>query len=201
MFSYMMSGFAVGMSLIVSIGAQNAFVLKQGLKQQHVFWVCVICALSDSILILLGVLGFARVIEHYPDIIIFSKYIGAGFLFYYGMHHAISAFKSTEVLAPSDQLTEHFLQVLMICLAFTWLNPHVYLDTVILIGSISTQYALGKWWFALGAVCASWFFFFSLGYGAKILTPWFQHPKAWKILDAIIACTMWGVAVSLILSI
>ena len=98
MFSYMMSGFAVGMSLIVSIGAQNAFVLKQGLKQQHVFWVCVICALSDSILILLGVLGFARVIEHYPDIVIFSKYIGAGFLFYYGLHDAISAFKSKEVL-------------------------------------------------------------------------------------------------------
>ncbi|PWF33015.1 amino acid transporter, partial [Yersinia pestis] len=106
-------------------------------------------------------LGFARVIEHYPDIVIFSKYIGAGFLFYYGLRHAISAFKSTEVLAPSDQLIEHFLQVLMICLAFTWLNPHVYLDTVILIGSISTQYALGKWWFALGAICASWFFFFS----------------------------------------
>ena len=194
-------GLLVGLSLIVAIGAQNAFVLKQGLKQQHVFWVCVICALSDSILILLGVLGFARVIEHYPDIIIFSKYIGAGFLFYYGLQHAINAFKSTEVLAPSDQVTAHFLQVLMICLAFTWLNPHVYLETVILIGSISTQYSLGKWWFALGAVCASWFFFFSLGYGAKILTPWFQHRHAWKVLDALIACTMWIVAGSLILSI
>ncbi|MFV5502418.1 LysE/ArgO family amino acid transporter [Acinetobacter sp. 226] len=201
MFSYMVSGFAVGMSLIVSIGAQNAFVLKQGLKQQHVFWVCVICALSDSILILLGVFGFARVIEHYPHIVMFSKYIGAGFLFYYGLQHAISAFKSTEVLALSDQATEHFVQVLMICLAFTWLNPHVYLDTVILIGSISTQYSLGKEWFTLGAVLASWFFFFCLGYGAKILTPWFQHPKSWKILDAIIACTMWAIALSLIVSI
>ncbi|WP_411686271.1 LysE/ArgO family amino acid transporter [Acinetobacter pseudolwoffii] len=201
MFSYMVSGFAVGMSLIVSIGAQNAFVLKQGLKQQHIFLVCLTCALSDTILILLGVFGFTHIIEHYPNAVMFSKYIGAGFLFYYGLQHAISAFKSTEVLAPSDQVTAHFLQVLMICLAFTWLNPHVYLETVILIGSISTQYSLGKWWFALGAVCASWFFFFSLGYGAKILTPWFQHRHAWKVLDALIACTMWIVAGSLILSI
>ncbi|MDM1324573.1 LysE/ArgO family amino acid transporter [Acinetobacter pseudolwoffii] len=201
MFSYMVSGFAVGMSLIVSIGAQNAFVLKQGLKQQHIFLVCLTCALSDTILILLGVFGFAHIIEHYPNAVMFSKYIGAGFLFYYGLQHAINAFKSTEVLAPSDQVTAHFLQVLMICLAFTWLNPHVYLETVILIGSISTQYSLEKWWFALGAVCASWFFFFSLGYGAKILTPWFQHRHAWKVLDALIACTMWIVAGSLILSI
>ncbi|MGE8539458.1 MAG: LysE/ArgO family amino acid transporter [Acinetobacter sp.] len=201
MLSYVASGFAVGMSLIVSIGAQNAFVLKQGLKQQHVFWICVTCALSDTILILLGIFGFARVIEHYPNALMFSKYLGAGFLFYYGLQHAISAFKSTAILAPSEQFTEHFLRVLMICLAFTWLNPHVYLDTVILMGSISTQYSLGKWWFALGAVCASWLFFFSLGYGAKLLIPWFQHPRAWKVLDALIACTMWIVAGSLILSV
>lgn len=201
MLTYVASGFAVGMSLIVSIGAQNAFVLKQGLKQQHVFWICVTCALSDTILILLGIFGFARVIEHYPNALMFSKYLGAGFLFYYGLQHAISAFKSTAVLAPSEQFTEHFLRVLMICLAFTWLNPHVYLDTVILMGSISTQYSLGKWWFALGAVCASWLFFFSLGYGAKLLTPWFQHPRAWKVLDALIACTMWTIAGSLILSV
>lgn len=201
MLTYVASGFAVGMSLIVSIGAQNAFVLKQGLKQQHVFWICVTCALSDTILILLGIFGFARVIEHYPNALMFSKYLGAGFLFYYGLQHAISAFKSTAILAPSEQFTEHFLRVLMICLAFTWLNPHVYLDTVILMGSISTQYSLGKWWFALGAVCASWLFFFSLGYGAKLLIPWFQHPRAWKVLDALIACTMWIIAGSLILSV
>ena len=200
MFSYMVSGFAVGMSLIVSIGAQNAFVLKQGLKQQHVFWVCVICALSDSILILLGVFGFARVIEHYPHIVMFSKYIGAGFLFYYGLQHAISAFKSTEVLALSDQATEHFVQVLMICLAFTWLNPHVYLDTVILIGSISTQYSLGKEWFTLGAVLASWFFFL-FGIWRKNIDAVVSTSKSWKILDAIIACTMWAIALSLIVSI
>lgn len=201
MLTYVASGFAVGMSLIVSIGAQNAFVLKQGLKQQHVFWICVTCALSDTILILLGIFGFARVIEHYPNALMFSKYLGAGFLFYYGLQHAISAFKSTAILAPSEQFTEHFLRVLMICLAFTWLNLHVYLDTVILMGSISTQYSLGKWWFALGAVCASWLFFFSLGYGAKLLIPWFQHPRAWKVLDALIACTMWIIAGSLILSV
>lgn len=196
----MLSGFAVGLSLIVAIGAQNAFVLKQGLKREHIFWVCVVCALSDSILILLGIFGFAQVIEHYPSIVMIAKYLGAAFLFFYGLQHAISALKAADALEPSDNSAEHLLQVVLVCLALTWLNPHVYLDTVVLIGSISTQYLTGKWWFALGAMLASWSFFFVLGYGAKVLLPWFKKPQAWQVLDALIALTMWGIALSLWMS-
>ena len=201
MLSSLFSGFAVGLSLIVAIGAQNAFVLKQGLKQQYVFWICVICALSDSILILMGVAGFAQVIAHYPHVVMISKYLGALFLLVYGAQHFYSAYRMQQILSLDTDSPPSLKRMLMLCLAFTWLNPHVYLDTVILMGSISTQYKLYKWWFALGAVISSWFFFFSLGYGSKFLLAWFQNPKAWKVLDVIIGVIMWGIALSLLFTI
>lgn len=201
MLSSLFSGFAVGLSLIVAIGAQNAFVLKQGLKQQYVFWICVICALSDSILILMGVAGFAQVIAHYPHMVMISKYLGALFLLVYGAQHFYSAYRTQQTISLDTDSPSSLKRMLMLCLAFTWLNPHVYLDTVILMGSISTQYTLYKWWFALGAVISSWFFFFSLGYGSKFLLPWFQNPKAWKVLDVLIAMIMWGIAFSLLFNI
>ena len=201
MLSSLFSGFAVGLSLIVAIGAQNAFVLKQGLKQQYVFWICVICALSDSILILMGVAGFAQVIAHYPHVVMISKYLGALFLLVYGAQHFYNAYRTQQTLSLDTDSPPSLKRMLMLCLAFTWLNPHVYLDTVILMGSISTQYTLYKWWFALGAVISSWFFFFSLGYGSKFLLAWFQNPKAWKVLDVIIGVIMWGIALSLLFNI
>lgn len=200
MLNSLLSGFAIGLSLIVAIGAQNAFVLKQGLKQHYVFWICVICALSDSILILLGVAGFAQVIEHYPHVVVISKYLGALFLLIYGAQHFYSAYRIQQAISLNTDSPSSLQRIILLCLAFTWLNPHVYLDTVVLMGSIATQYALYKWWFALGAVISSWFFFFSLGYGAKLLLPWFQNPKAWKVLDVIIGMIMWGIALSLVLN-
>lgn len=199
MLHYVLSGFAVGLSLIIAIGAQNAFVLKQGLKRQHVFWVCVVCALSDTLLIMLGVFGFSHVLELYPYSISVARYVGAAFLFFYGLQHVMSAIRASGALNPSEKGAEQLLQVILVCLALTWLNPHVYLDTVVLIGSVSTQYIAGKWWFALGAALASWMFFFILGYGAKFLLPWFKKPQAWRILDALIAITMWAIALSLVL--
>lgn len=201
MLNSLLSGFAIGLSLIVAIGAQNAFVLKQGLKQQHVLWICIICAFSDSILILLGVAGFAQVIEHYPHVVIVSKYLGALFLLSYGGQHFYSAYKKEQTISLDTDSPSNLQRMILLCLAFTWLNPHVYLDTVVLMGSISTQYALYKWWFALGAVISSWLFFFSLGYGAKLLLPWFQNPKAWKVLDILIGMIMWGIALSLLFNI
>lgn len=195
------NGFMIGLSLIVAIGAQNAFVLKQGLKQHYIFWICLVCALSDSILILMGLVGFSKVIELYPNAILIAKYVGALFLIVYGSQHFYSAFKVSQSLEPTGKTSEHFIHIILICLAFTWLNPHVYLDTVILVGSISTQYEQSKWYFALGAVCASWLFFFSLGYGARYLLPWFQKPMAWKCLDLLIGLMMWGIALSLILTV
>ena len=197
MLSTYVQGIAVGMSLIIAIGAQNAFVLKQGLKKQFVFWVCFVCALSDSILIVLGVSGFSKVLQHYPEIIQFSKWAGALFLFCYGFQHALRAFKSQQGLEASPIEKHHLMNIVLLCLALTWLNPHVYLDTVILLGSISTQFEQPAY-FALGAVCASWLFFFALGYGARVLIPIFANPKAWNVLDAIIALVMWGIAISLL---
>lgn len=201
MLNSLSSGFAIGLSLIVAIGAQNAFVLKQGLKQHYVFWICVICALSDSILILMGIAGFARVIEYYPHVIVVSKYLGALFLLIYGAKHFYSAYRTEQAFTPDADSPSSLQNIVLMCLAFTWLNPHVYLDTVVLMGAISTQYALYKWCFALGAVISSWLFFFSLGYGAKLLLPCFQNASAWKLLDLLIGMIMWGIALSLLLNI
>ena len=195
-----LQGFAIGLSLIVAIGAQNAFVLKQGLKKQAVFWVCFVCALSDSILVVLGITGFATVIQLYPELVGFAKWAGAVFLLWYGLQHAIQAFKSNQSLHAGSQNEIKLSKIIIVCLALTWLNPHVYLDTVVLIGSISTQFEQTKLYFALGVITASWFFFFSLGYGARVLIPVFANPKAWKVLDVVIALIMWSIAISLMMT-
>ena len=195
-----LQGFAIGLSLIVAIGAQNAFVLKQGLKKQAVFWVCFVCALSDSILVVLGITGFATVIQLYPELVGFAKWAGAVFLLWYGLQHAIQAFQSNQSLHAGSQNEIQLSKIIMVCLALTWLNPHVYLDTVVLIGSISTQFEQTKLYFTLGVITASWFFFFSLGYGARVLIPVFANPKAWKVLDGVIALIMWSIAISLIMT-
>ncbi len=195
-----LQGFAIGLSLIVAIGAQNAFVLKQGLKKQAVFWVCFVCALSDSILVVLGITGFATVIQLYPELVGFAKWAGAVFLLWYGLQHAIQAFKSNQSLHAGSQNEIKLSKIIIVCLALTWLNPHVYLDTVVLIGSISTQFEQTKLYFALGVITASWFFFFSLGYGARVLIPVFANPQAWKVLDVVIALIMWSITISLIMT-
>lgn len=195
-----LQGFAIGLSLIVAIGAQNAFVLKQGLKKQAVFWVCFVCALSDSILVVLGITGFATVIQLYPELVGFAKWAGAVFLLWYGLQHAIQAFQSNQSLHAGSQNEIQLSKIIIVCLALTWLNPHVYLDTVVLIGSISTQFEQTKLYFALGVITASWFFFFSLGYGARVLIPVFANPQAWKVLDVVIALIMWSIAISLIMT-
>ena len=195
-----LQGFAIGLSLIVAIGAQNAFVLKQGLKKQAVFWVCFVCALSDSILVVLGITGFATVIQLYPELVGFAKWAGAVFLVWYGLQHAIQAFQANQSLHASSQNEIQLSKIIIVCLALTWLNPHVYLDTVVLIGSISTQFEQTKLYFTLGVITASWFFFFSLGYGARVLIPVFANPKAWKVLDVVIALIMWSIAISLMMT-
>lgn len=191
-------GLAVAFSLILAIGAQNAFVLKQGLKKQNVFWICVVCAASDSILILLGVIGFSKIVQTHPEIVDWAKYLGATFLLFYGAQHFYQSWKGSESLELSIKDESQLLKMVLICLALTWLNPHVYLDTVVLIGSISTQFQDTQLSFALGAVTASWLFFFSLGFGARFLLPIFQNAKSWKILDFIIGLVMWSIALSLL---
>lgn len=195
--SIFFKGFGIGSGLIVAIGAQNAFVLKQGLKQQYVFWLCLICALSDSILIACGVLGFAEIMTASPILITVAKYLGATFLLVYGAKAFYAAFKTTQSMDLDSSQKQTLTQALVTCLAFTWLNPHVYLDTIVLIGSVATQLE-DKVSFALGSILASWVFFFSLGYSARLLKPLFTNPKAWKILDFIIGCVMWSIAITLL---
>lgn len=193
-----LQGMMVGFSLIIAIGAQNAFILKQGLKKQYVFWLCVICAVSDSILILLGVLGFSKVVQTNPEYVEWAKYFGAAFLLLYGTQHFIQVFKTSKGLETDEKSESHFWKMVLVCLALTWLNPHVYLDTVVLVGSISTKFESTALYFAFGAIMASWIFFFSLGFGARYLKPLFQSVRAWKVLDFSIAMVMWSIAVSLV---
>lgn len=151
-------GMSVCFSLILAIGAQNAFVLKQGLKQQFVFIVCLICALSDAVLITGGVFGFGKLISQFPLIITIAKYAGALFLIVYGARSFIAAYQSNQSLVAQGEDVGNLKQVIAMCLAFTWLNPHVYLDTVILLGTIASQ-VTDKLAFALGAVLSSFIFF------------------------------------------
>jgi L-lysine exporter family protein LysE/ArgO len=192
------AGFSLGLSLILAIGAQNAFVLKQGLKQEHVFLTCFICALSDAILIAAGVLGFGALVQAYPEIERIARYGGAAFLTLYGLKSFYTALRTNHALTEEGASTTSALQVALTCLAFTWLNPHVYLDTVVLLGAISIQYAEQQLLFGAGAVCASFVFFFSLGFGAKLLKPIFAEPRAWRILDFIIGLIMTTLAYKLI---
>lgn len=193
-----LTGLGVGFSLILAIGAQNAFVLKQGLKREYVFSVCLICALSDSILIYLGITGFSKIVVEFPLMTIFAQYFGALFLFIYGLKSFYSAFRKNTRLDPSRIEKANIYRVLGTCLAFTWLNPHVYLDTVVLVGSISTNFTDELHTFAIGAILSSWIFFFSLGYGAKFLLPLFQNSISWKILDFLIGLIMWVIAINLL---
>ncbi|MBP6116398.1 MAG: amino acid transporter [Neisseriaceae bacterium] len=188
------TAFLLSLSLIFAIGAQNAFILRQGLKKEHVFWVCLICALSDFILITAGVLGFGTLINKAPSLEAIMRFAGGLFLTVYGLRSLYSGFKQHNSLTPSDGPSTSRRTAILTCLAFTWLNPHVYLDTLVLIGSFSTQYAHQQPQFIAGALTASVTFFFSLGYGARLLRPIFAQPRAWQILDVGIGLLMLGLA-------
>jgi L-lysine exporter family protein LysE/ArgO len=190
-------GFLLGLSLIVAIGAQNAFVLRQGLRREHVFAICAVCAGSDAILIAAGVVGFGAIVMAVPWLAPVMRYGGAAFLFAYALRSLWSAWHNRAALNPSADERKPLGATILTCLAFTWLNPHVYLDTLVLLGSISIGYPGRRLAFALGAITASFFFFFALGYGARLLRPLFANPRAWRVLDALIGITMLALAVKL----
>ena len=196
-----LTGFGTSFSLILAIGAQNAFVLRQGLLRAHVFWVCLICALSDAFLIAIGVTGIGTIAAVVPWAITALTWAGAAFLVIYGALSFVRAF-NPGTLRAADQGAGSLRLAILTCLALTWLNPHVYLDTVGLIGAVSTSFAdlPGKIAYGGGAMLASLVFFFALGYGARLLAPVFARPRAWAILDVVIALIMWTIAVALILS-
>ena len=192
------TGFSIGFSLILAIGAQNAFVLKQGLIRQNVFLVCLICAASDAILITLGVSGFGEIITEYPIIERLARIGGALFLFTYGVLNLYSAQTKTHALEPTQKILKSKRKTILTCLGFTWLNPHVYLDTVVMLGSISTQFE-NTAAFALGAISASFVFFFSLGFGASKLTRYFEKPETWRVLENLIGILMIFLGITLVI--
>ena len=192
-------GFLLSLSLIVAIGAQNAFVLRQGVRREHVFWVCLTCGMSDAVLIASGVAGFGALAQAVPWFETVMRYGGAAFLLVYGAQNALSAWRGGEVLQADGHAPASLRRTLLTLLALTFLNPHVYLDTLVLLGSISAQYE-DRMAFGLGAVLASLVFFFALGYGARLLQPVFAKPLSWRILDGLIALTMWMIAATLVLN-
>ncbi|MGH1600179.1 LysE/ArgO family amino acid transporter [Campylobacter majalis] len=192
-----LAGFALSFSLILAIGAQNAFVLKQGIKREHVFIVCLLCALSDALLILAGVFGFGYFVSQNPLVLKFALWGGFLFLFAYGIRSLWSAYKHENALIVDNNTPNNLLKTILLTLSFTWLNPHVYLDTMVLIGSVSLKYD-SNFAFALGAISASFVFFFTLGYAARVLTPLFKQAKSWKILDTIVGIIMLILAFALI---
>ncbi|MDO3649738.1 LysE/ArgO family amino acid transporter [Nocardia mangyaensis] len=194
-----LSGLGFGLSLIVAIGAQNAFVLRQGVRGQHVFPVIAVCAVSDIVLIAVGVAGFGTVVESFPAVVTVARYAGAAFLLGYALLAARRALGSSTLIAEAGATVALGASVLT-CLALTWLNPHVYLDTVVLLGSFASTYATpDRWFLAAGAMVASVVWFLTLGYGARRLRPLFARPGAWRVLDSLIAVVMLALALGLLL--
>lgn len=193
-------GFTLGASLIIAIGSQNAFVLRQGLRKEHVFTICTICFLCDALLILCGVGGFGKLVASSPKLMLAARWGGALFLVGYGLRAFRSAGKNAAlVVEDSGTMVSGRQWAIATTLALTLLNPHVYLDTVILLGSIAGQFpAEQRIAFAAGAAAASMLWFYGLGYGARILTPLFRKPAAWKILDGLVGVVMWGIAAKLL---
>ena len=195
------TGFVAAFTLILAIGAQNAFVLRQGLMGAHVFWLCLLCALSDAILITAGIVGFGAVVTLFPAFPRMMTLAGAAFLLAYGGLRFLAAFRG-DYRMVIDGKSSGLWATLAVGAAFTWLNPHVYLDTLGLIGAISTRFVElpAKVAFGVGAVSASFVFFFSLGYGARLLDPVMQSARAWRLLDVGIGAVMWALAAGLITS-
>ena len=196
--SVYLTGLTMGLGLIVAIGAQNAFVLRQGLAGGHVFAVCLTCALSDAILIAIGVTSFRQIAAVMPAAEPAMRYLGAAFLAWYGAKSLLAAVRSSEVLAVDRRQIASLGETLACCLVFTWANPHAYIDTIVLLGAVSTQFPGQEASFAAGATTASFLFFFALGYGASQLRPLFAIPASWRVLDTVIAATMWTIAVGLV---
>lgn len=200
MISAAVTGFFTAFALILAIGAQNAFVLRQGLLGHHVFAVALTCALSDAFLIAFGVAGFGVLVEQFPTLPLFMRYAGAAFLLGYGALRFFAAWKGDAHLAAAKPAASLRATVIT-CLMLTWLNPHVYLDTLGLLGAVSTQFEAlsSKIIFGISAVSASFTFFFSLAYGAKLMSSIMQSNRAWQIMDVGIGCLMWLLALGLIL--
>ncbi|MFE1049251.1 LysE/ArgO family amino acid transporter [Streptomyces olivaceus] len=192
------AGFGTGLSLIVAIGAQNAFVLRQGIRRDAVLAVVGICALSDALLIALGVGGVGAVVVAWPGGLTAIGWIGGAFLLCYGALAARRVFRPSGVLRADGDAAGSRRRAVLTCLALTWLNPHVYLDTVFLLGSVAADRGALRWTFGLGAACASLVWFAALGFGGRYLGRFLARPAAWRVVDGLVAATMIALGASLL---
>ena len=197
--SSLILGFVASFMLIAAIGAQNAFVLRQGIRREHLVPVIALCTVSDIVLISAGIAGVGALVSAHPRALNIAKFGGAAFLICYGLLAARRAWRPSS-LNPAETAPNRLSQVLVTCAALTFLNPHVYLDTVVLLGALANEHRDGRWQFGVGAVTASAVWFVSLGLGARRLAGLFATPVTWRILDGLIAITMIGLAVSLALT-
>lgn len=193
------NGLALGAGLIVAIGAQNAYLLSRALRNQHQYAVALFCSITDASLICLGIFGMGYLVHALPDLLLWISWGGVVFLFIYGALSFKSAAENHYMEVDYSRSEYSLIKVLTVAASVSLLNPHVYLDTVILLGGISSQY-LGseKLWFGFGAVTASFIWFFGLAWGARWLMPVFKNPMAWRILDSLIGIIMWSIAAGLI---
>ena len=192
----LLPGFLTGLSLIIAIGAQNAFVIKQGLLRQHVLLIVLICAISDAALIFLGTGGLGALVQSNQGLLEVIRWFGVAYLTWFGIKSVKSAF-TNQSLEASESPTVSALKVATTALALTWLNPHVYLDTVILLGSVANQFDSDRWYFAIGASVASVLWFTVIGFGARAASKYMSRPIFWKILDSLIAVVMFSIAITL----
>jgi L-lysine exporter family protein LysE/ArgO len=184
-------GFGTGLALIVAVGSQNAFVLRQGIRGEHVAAVVLVCSVSDAILIAAGIAGVGALLQANPVVVAVVRFAGAAFLVAYGVMAARRALRPGALTASGRQPAVGLGAALSTVLALTWLNPHVYLDTVLLLGSVANQQAQDlRWWFGAGAIAASVAWFSALGFGARVLRPFFARPSSWRILDGLVAAVM-----------
>ena len=193
-----LAGLGFGLSLIIVIGAQNAYVLRQGLRREHVVPVVAICSISDAVLITAGVGGLGALVDAAPKALDVLSVVGAAFLLAYAIIAARRAVRPEVLRAETTGKAVSIRRVVATAMALTWLNPHVYLDTVLLLGSVARSHGDDRWWFALGAVLGSILWFSALGFGARLLQPVFARPMAWRVLDTLIAALMIAIAVRLL---
>jgi L-lysine exporter family protein LysE/ArgO len=187
------SGILSGLALIIAIGAQNAFVIRQGLQRQHVLTVVLFCAISDALLIAAGTAGLGKVIESAPEVLEIVRWFGVTYLIFFGLKSLRSAFRHNTLTLEQGNLVSRKRTILNV-LGLTFLNPHVYLDTVIFLGSIANQFPADKWFFSAGAMTASFLWFFFIGFGSKMAARFMVKVVFWKVLDLAVAIIMFTLA-------
>ena len=197
MLNVVLTGLVTGLALIVAIGAQNAFLLRQGIRGEQVLPIVLTCLVSDVVAITAGVLGFGVVLERWPGLLPVAQVVGGLYLIAFGIHAAMRAWRPTAMEAGEGKAMT-WQRAILVTLALTWLNPHFYLDAVLMLGTVANSFGDARYWFLLGALIASCTWFFALGYGARLLRGLFARPRAWRVLDSGIAVVMGGLGIGLL---